>query len=466
MLWEELTDYPFLCSLYNSLGGKIMNEYSLTELLAASAHASAHFAETCLEPYRGHYRAISSFVTPEAEIMHWHEFGDLEGPGWAANAVGGAHLLYRWGKFCSNEQLTKKSFGLLMHVLEDGFIDESEGFIWPYFDLARMRFCWNYVHGMDWLCPGSLAKIGVQLLEFAQDHPDDVIKVKIIQAVEKLGEWLFSKLIDLPNGWLPRRITPQGVPYPLTPDGKNDPIFDHSADGLYILQLWSMLAAMGKDRYRAPAEKLGQAFIRAGGYFGSINHDTYDSHESVAYACAFRILIQAAHLLELKNWRDFAINSVLPGLGRFRMLEDRHRLPTQGLLWMEESWNTAYLWENAEAAQAYLEAWDDTSEEEYLNYGLGIMKAVALHHHGDSGFLTEGVDWDNHVSSKHHIDGKEFEDIRYTEPLLNNLHILLPTLFYFEKTGVTPPSMDVKSAIELVKELALASRTRLGSSAL
>ena len=70
----------------------------LPDLLFASANASAHFALHCLEPTPdGNLRATSSFVDPEGEAMLWHDFGPLEGPGWAANAVGGAHLLYRWG---------------------------------------------------------------------------------------------------------------------------------------------------------------------------------------------------------------------------------------------------------------------------------------------------------------------------------------------------------------------------------
>jgi hypothetical protein len=39
---------------------------------------------------RGHLVSISSFVNPEGEVMGWHDFGNLEGPGWAANAVGRA----------------------------------------------------------------------------------------------------------------------------------------------------------------------------------------------------------------------------------------------------------------------------------------------------------------------------------------------------------------------------------------
>jgi hypothetical protein len=143
--------------------------HSLETILFASARASAHFALSCLEPFDGRLRAKSSFVKPDGEIMHWHDFGDLEGPGWAANAVGGAHLLWRWGRTVGDESIQASALALLDHVLEDGFIDAESGFIRPYYELAQQRFCLNYVHKDDWLCPGSLAKIGVQLLEFADD---------------------------------------------------------------------------------------------------------------------------------------------------------------------------------------------------------------------------------------------------------------------------------------------------------
>jgi hypothetical protein len=143
--------------------------HSLETILFASARASAHFALICLEPFDGRLRAKSSFVKPDGEIMHWHDFGDLEGPGWAANAVGGAHLLWRWGRTVGDESIQASALALLDHVLEDGFIDAESGFIRPYYELAQQRFCLNYVHKDDWLCPGSLAKIGVQLLEFAGD---------------------------------------------------------------------------------------------------------------------------------------------------------------------------------------------------------------------------------------------------------------------------------------------------------
>ncbi len=61
--------------------------------------------------------------------------------------------------------------------------------------------------------------------------------------------------------------------------------------------------------------------------------------------------------------------------------------------------------------------------------------------YGPYGFLTEGVDWNNHNAQWRVVDGKKipihvggvvYGDVNYTEPFLNNLHIVEPTLFYLE----------------------------------
>lgn len=467
-------------------------KHALETLLLASGRASAHFALTCLEPFNGHLRAKSSFVNPDGEIMHWHDFGDLEGPGWAANAVGGAHLLWRWARFVGDEVMQAAALALLDHVLEDGFIDAQTGFIRPYFDLAQARHCLNYVHGDDWLCPGSLAKVGVQLLEFADDleraadrqsgkaagegssHEQgapsaDAAPLPAFDAsrlthrasrpaamraaASNLAAWLFAHVPLLPNGWVPRRITADGQSFPFTPHGEPDPIYDHSADGLFLLELAVGLTARGLADRRAAVDALGDAFVAAAGFWGSINHDTYDDAESVAYACAFRILRRAADLCDRPAWRAFAYREALPALARFRMAGDRNGVATAGLLWMEETWDTAYLWENAEAAQAYLEAWAETGEPAHRDVALGILTGIAGHHYGDQGFLTEGVDWNNHVGQQHHVGAALYGAIQYTEPLLNNLHFLGPTLVYFERIGYRPPAdLDDAASIALTRQ--------------
>ncbi|MHC4440419.1 MAG: DUF2961 domain-containing protein, partial [Planctomycetota bacterium] len=54
-----------------------------------SVRDSVRFAEITLVPYKGKLCCKSSFVDQDGNIMGWHDFGNLEGPGWAANAVGG-----------------------------------------------------------------------------------------------------------------------------------------------------------------------------------------------------------------------------------------------------------------------------------------------------------------------------------------------------------------------------------------
>jgi hypothetical protein len=430
---------------------------NIFENLFVSANASARFALSCLEPVGKNLRAKSSFVDPQGNIMHWHEFGDLEGPGWAANAIGGAHLLYRWGTFLSDDSIRQAALRLVKHVLEDGFL-QPDGFIWPYYELAQNRFCLNYTHNDVWLSPGSLAKIGVQMLEFAADLGNNGLAMRLRQTAENLSTWLEAHVPLLPSGWIPRRITRDGTAYPRNPQGDPDSIYDHSADGLFLLQLWALTGR------RDLACSVGDAFVAAGGYWGSINHDTFDDHENVAYAVAFRVLRQVCELLNRPAWRDFVYHSALSAMLRFRIIEDRNGVATRGLFWMEESWDTAYLWENAEVAQAYLEAWQENAAQEahYREVALGVLDVIARHHYGSQGFLTEGVDWNNHVGQQHHIDQALYGAIQYTEPLLNNLHVLLPTLTYFQASSYQPWFHGSPNAlINLVPDSTITQNRRL-----
>jgi len=393
-----------------------------------SARDSVRFAvEQTLVPYKGHLYCKSSFVDEQGNIMTWHEFGNLEGPGWAANAVGGAYEIYSFGKYVKNESLCKKAIQLLDHVLEDGFIDYETGFIIGYRDTADNRFCLNYTHNNDWFCVGSMAKVAFQLIIFG-DQLDKDRKDRMYGIAAKTAAWIETHVKPTANGWYPRRSTSTGEHYTLRPGGKNDPLFEKSADGLYVIQLMTALTKRGLADYTKVIEEKVNLFIELGGIFGSINHDTYDEHECVSYAVAFRVLREAAQLLGDEKIRRFAYDKCLAGLEQFKMKEDRNGVQTKGLLFMEASWDTAYLWENAEAALAYLEAYVDTGKKIYFQEALIILQAIAKHHHGEYGFLTEGVDWNNHVGARHHFNGAEYGDIKYTEPLLNNLHIVEPTL--------------------------------------
>ncbi len=408
--------------------------------IVASALDSVRFTldKTLRTDEHGHLVSRSSFVDPEGNVMGWHDFGNLEGPGWAANAVGGAYEIHRLGGFLEKPEWKTKALAILDHVLEDEFIDGETGLIWGYRETTTGQLCLNYKHNSDWLCPGSTAKIGYQLLIFADELGDDARVPRMREAALGCARWIDRHVPAVPNGWFPRRVTLAGDVYRRSPDGGEDPFWQTSADSLFILQLQAALTDRGLADYRAPLREKVDFFIRAGGIFGSINHDTYDPHENVAYSVAFRTLRLVSRVLKDPQIGQFACDKCLAGLEQFKMNEDRNGVATRGLLYMEKSWDTAYLWENAEAALAWFEAASDTRKSDpqrsrrYELDGLVVLRAIAKHHYGPHGFLTEGVDWNNHVGQQHHIDQAEFGAIQYTEPFLNNQHIVEPTLFYLE----------------------------------
>jgi len=51
-------------------------------------------------------------------------------------------------------------------------------------------------------------------------------------------------------------------------------------------------------------------FMRAGGFFGSINQDTFDAHENVAYSVAFRTLLAVSKVLKDEAIRTFAYEGI------------------------------------------------------------------------------------------------------------------------------------------------------------
>ena len=387
---------------------------------------------------RGHLVSLSSFVDPDGKVMSWHDFGNLEGPGWAANAVGGAYEIHQWGRLLGKPDWQAKALRILDHVRDGGFIDEKSGLIRGYRETTTGKLCLNYKHNSDWFCPGSMAKVAFQLLIFADRLGDDPRARRMRSAAVRCAAWIDRRVEKVPNGWFPRRVTPEGKLYRKSPDGGNDPFWQTSADGLFIVQLQAALARRGLADYRQSLAGKTRTFLRAGGIFGSINHDTYDAHENVAYSVAFRTLLLAWKVLGDDAVRRFAYEKCLAGLDRFKMTDDRNGVATKGLLYMEKSWDTAYLWENAEAALACFEAAADTRRSDpaasrrYEIAGLVILRAAAGHHYGTHGFLTEGVDWNNHVGRQHHIGRAQFGAICYTEPFLNNQHIAEPTLYYLD----------------------------------
>ncbi len=387
---------------------------------------------------KGHLVSISSFVDPDGKVMGWHDFGNLEGPAWAANAIGGAWEIYNWGKFLRKPDWQSNAVAILDHVLDAGFIDEQTGFIKGYRETTTGKFCLNYKHNSDWFCPGSMAKVGFQMLLFADELGKDPRANRLRAMAVKCAEWIDGHVERVPSDWFPRRTDASGKLYRKSPEGGQDPFWQSSADGLFIVQLQAALTQRRLANYRDSLKRKTLVFVKAGGIFGSINHDTYDPLENVACSVAFRTLLLSSKVTKDKSLRSFAYDGCLAKLDQFKMCEDRNGVATKGLLYMEKSWDTAYLWENAEAALAYFEAAVDTRKTDparshgYELDGLVILRAIAKHHYGPYGFLTEGVDWNDHVGQQHHIKQAKYAAIQYTEPFLNNLHIAEPTLFYLK----------------------------------
>ena len=396
----------------------------------------------CLSVYRGNLCANSTFVDPHGAPARWHEFGELEGVGWAANAVGGAHQILWFARVMKEQRLHTIGESILHHALEGGFFQE-DGRVLPYRDVARDSHYLNYMHSPDydsWFCPGSLAHICLQLL-WSSDEVQAPLQTRLRKTAVRTADWLWKTKTVLDNGWYPRRCKPDGTPHPLNVWGDPDRQYHNSGDGVYLIWLWVELTRRGYRDCRKEAERAINAFRDNNGAFGSINHDTYDDHENVSYSVAFRCLSRAAALLRDSSIFEWALSNCLHGLERFEMKDDRNGVTTQGLLYMEDSWDTAYLWENAEAALAYLEAAHATRLRSYELKGLTILRTAALHHYGPHGFLTEGVDWNNHNGQWRKVDGKlfpihvngvEYGAVNYTQPFLNNMHITAPTLYYVE----------------------------------
>jgi hypothetical protein len=413
-----------------------------------SIKASVRFANHCLVPEGEDLRANSTFVDPDGVPALWHEFGSLEGVGWAANAVGGANELIQFARFFKDAKVEENAGKLLRHAAYGGFVDMQTGFMRPYRDPSNGKYYLNYLHQEEhdnWFCPGSAAKVALQFLQAGELMAGTKLGDDCRARGLKLAGWYRDHIKPAPNGWFPRRCYPDGRLYPYGPMGKDaDKLATSSGDSLYLLWLYAKMAHDGDASFRPLVGRPLKSFMDAGGHFASMNHDTYDPHENVCYAVAFRVLWRIADWKlcdDPKAVRKFAFDKCLGGLKKFEMTNNRNGVATRGMLYMEKSWDTAYLWENAEGAMAYLEAAKLTGNREYLDKGITILRAAAKHHHGKHGFLTEGVDWNNHnhqwreVGDKKipiHVDGVVYGDVNYTQPLLNNLHIVEPTLYYLE----------------------------------
>lgn len=396
-------------------------------VVLGSSRDSVRFALSCLEaaPHGG-LEAVSTFVDPDGVPQLWHDFGPLVGPGWAANALGGARILADWAAFAGDAKVGEAAAGLVEGVLAGGY-RVGDGPVFGYRNRQTGEYAHNFKGNRDWLTPGSQAKIGLDALAMADRLPEPA-GTELLALSGCILDWI-DGAVERGERWYPRRVAPDGAPFPRAAEGGDEPIPFGSAEALYIPWLRIQWARRGRSSELERVVSDIEAWFAAGRPYGSINHDVYDRDENVARAVAFRVLVRAGAVCDRPDWTRAAFEDALAGLQRFRMTDDRNGVSTAGLLFMCDSWPTAYLWENGESALAFLEAAAVLAEAGYASeaaslrdWAADVSMAISRFHFGEKGFLTEGVDWSNHIGRQHHVDQVEFGPIRYTQPLLNNLH--------------------------------------------
>jgi hypothetical protein len=413
--------------------------------VVASALDTVRFLFTVSE--RDEYGALlcrSIDATPDAQLARYR--GRLmEGVGYCADSIFGAHLLVRLGRVARRPEFEAAGLSYLDHVLRAGFFDDPQIPIKLYRDTESGTLLDNLEGHAGYLELGHIARVATHLLRLSRLDLDHARAERCREVARRTAAWVMGAE-RCENGWYPRRVSPDGGVFPFAANafgptdidelGRADPIADRSGAGTFALELLTEVAADGIVDARGTVERDAAVFVREGGLFGSTNTDTEDTQENVSYAIAFQTLIAASDLLKDADLRRFAYEACLDPLARFELTHDINGVATKGLLYMEDTWNAACTWEMAEAAQSYLVAYGDSGRQAHLVKGLTILRGLAMHHHGDRGFLTEAVDWDGHSTASRHVPGERYGDIITTHPFLNNLHVLQPTVTYLERFAI------------------------------
>lgn len=370
----------------------------------------------------------------------------MDGVGYCADSIVGAHMLIRLGRAVERPEFEEAGWSYLDHALDTGFFDDPDLPVKLYRDTDTGAFLDNLEAHDGYVELGHVARVATHLLRIAALDTDGDRAERCRTVVQRTATWVRSSE-RCENGWFPRRCTPGGEVFPFAANAfgptdidvllRSDPIADRSGTGTLALALLVVASQEGLIDARDDIRAAVDAFIRDGGHFGSTNTDTEDLEENVSYALAFQTVIAASTLLDDPELRRFAYEACLDPLQRFELREDLNGCETKGLLLMEDAWNAACTWEMAEVAQAYLVAFHERERQADALKALTILRAMAKHHHGAFGFLTEAVDWDGHSTAARHFPGERYGDIITTHPFLNNLHVLQPTVTYLEGSAIT-----------------------------
>ena len=409
-----------------------------------SALDSIRFVRAMSEPDSdGKLYCRSVDASPDGPVRYRGRF--MEGVGYCADSVFGAHYLVRFGRATSRAELEAMGWSVLDHALSGGFFDDHDVPVRLYRDTETGRYLDNLEGRDEYLEHGHIARVGHQLLLVAKLDHDARRARRSLEAASRVAAWIDASQ-RCSNGWFPRRSRPDGTvfldavdalgPTDLAAMRYPDPLGDCSGGGSMALHFLAAATSAGICDATDSVREAARAFVDAGGHFGSVNTDTEDRAENVSFALGFQAMLAAADLLGDAEFADFAFESCLAGLERFELTRDLNGCATKGLLYMEDSWNAACTWEVAVCAAAYLDAHSRRPRREYVLKALTMLRGLARHHHGDLGFLTEAVDWDGHSVKTRHFGGASRGDIATTHPFLNNLHLLEPTVLFLETGAI------------------------------
>ena len=409
-----------------------------------SALDSIRFVRAMSEPDSdGKLYCRSVDASPDGLVRYRDRF--MEGVGYCADSVFGAHYLVRFGRATSRAELEAMGWSVLDHALSGGFFDDHDVPVRLYRDTETGRYLDNLEGRDEYLEHGHIARVGHQLLLVAKLDHDARRARRSLEAASRVAAWIDASQ-RCSNGWFPRRSRPDGTvfldavdalgPTDLAAMRYPDPLGDCSGGGSMALHFLAAATSAGICDATDSVREAARAFVDAGGHFGSVNTDTEDRAENASFALGFQAMLAAADLLGDAEFADFAFESCLAGLERFELTRDLNGCATKGLLYMEDSWNAACTWEVAICAAAYLDAHSRRPRREYVLKALTMLRGLARHHHGDLGFLTEAVDWDGHSVKTRHFGGASRGDIATTHPFLNNLHLLEPTVLFLETGAI------------------------------
>jgi hypothetical protein len=430
--------------------------------IMASAMDSARYAVAASVPCAFGCNAPSFLTDIDAKPIR--SAGRLvQGIGYCADSAFAAGALRRFGALTGQADFVATADGLTTHIFETGYLADPDIPVRLYQDAETGAFFDQVEARSAYFDLGHMARPLEKLLDQSDSLTADQ-RAMLHRASLRLADWIVSAE-RTPQGWLPRRVDGQlktfrGIRKPAelpadvaSPFDKRDHTLERSGAGLLAV---AFLLKLHQLRLRALTEDLTalcDSFVEHGGFFGSINTDTEDLHESVAYAIGFQVLLAASQFLGRPVYRDFAHDVCLAGLRVFRINRDLNDLPTKGLTRLAANYSSACFWENAEVALAYFQAARDTGNQLHARDGMTILRAIARNRIGSNGFLTAELDWDGRLPPEKHVGATARGPRVVTHPYMNSLNLLAPTLFYLQhlawKSAGEPPVFHDLEGVQL-----------------